>query len=123
MSITGVSNSSLTRALAVVALLLPAADCVLSAAAEEHALPPQATEVACVFGFPITNSMVASWMVAVALIVFARRATRQMQHVSSGRQRAQARLAGKIESEEVATVNAMLARSLVQLKVKRRRRT
>ena len=38
------------------------------------------------------------------------------------RQRAQSRLTEKVENEEVATVNAMLARSLAQLKVKRRRR-
>jgi len=38
------------------------------------------------------------------------------------RQRAQARLNEKVENEEVATVNAMLARSLAQLKVKRRHR-
>ncbi len=39
------------------------------------------------------------------------------------RQRAEARLQEKISDEEVATVNASLARSLAQLKVKRRRRT
>ena len=38
------------------------------------------------------------------------------------RQRAAARLRDKISDEEVATVNASLARSLAQLKVKRRRR-
>ncbi len=38
------------------------------------------------------------------------------------RQRAATRLREKIENEEVATVNAMLARSLAQLKVKRRHR-
>ena len=37
------------------------------------------------------------------------------------RQRAVARLRDKISDEEVATVNASLARSLAQLKVKRRR--
>ena len=37
------------------------------------------------------------------------------------RQRAAARLRDKISDEEVATVNASLARSLAQLKVKRRR--
>jgi F-type H+-transporting ATPase subunit epsilon len=37
------------------------------------------------------------------------------------RQRAAARLRDKISDEEVATVNAALARSLAQLKVKRRR--
>jgi len=38
------------------------------------------------------------------------------------RQRATARLRDKISDEEVASVNASLARSLAQLKVKRRRR-
>ena len=37
------------------------------------------------------------------------------------RQRAEARLREKISDEEVATVNASLARSLAQLRVKRRR--
>ena len=39
------------------------------------------------------------------------------------RQRAAARLREKISSEEVASVNASLARSLAQLRVKRRRRS
>ena len=38
------------------------------------------------------------------------------------RRRAEARLRDKISDEEVASVNASLARSLVQLRVKRRRR-
>jgi len=38
------------------------------------------------------------------------------------RQRAAARLKEKISAEEVASVNAALARSLAQLKVKRRQR-
>jgi F-type H+-transporting ATPase subunit epsilon len=37
------------------------------------------------------------------------------------RQRAEARLREKISDEEVASVNASLARSLAQLRVKRRR--
>jgi F-type H+-transporting ATPase subunit epsilon len=41
--------------------------------------------------------------------------------VEEARQRALARLRDKISDEEVATVNATLARSLAQLKVKRRR--
>ena len=40
--------------------------------------------------------------------------------VEEARQRAAARLQDKISDEEVATVNASLARSLAQLKVKRR---
>jgi F-type H+-transporting ATPase subunit epsilon len=41
--------------------------------------------------------------------------------VQEARQRAAARLRDKISDEEVASVNASLARSLAQLKVKRRR--
>jgi F-type H+-transporting ATPase subunit epsilon len=42
--------------------------------------------------------------------------------VEEARQRAAARLRDKLEDEEVAATNASLARSLAQLKVKRRRR-
>lgn len=55
-------------------------------APEAHGLSQQAVEIARPFGFPITNSMVVSWIVAIALIGFARRATRQMQRVPSGAQ-------------------------------------
>ena len=41
--------------------------------------------------------------------------------VEEARQRAAARLQDKISDEEVATINASMARSLAQLKVKRRR--
>jgi F-type H+-transporting ATPase subunit epsilon len=43
--------------------------------------------------------------------------------VEEARARAAARLAEKISDEEVASVNASLARSLAQLQVRRRRRT
>lgn len=43
--------------------------------------------------------------------------------VEEARARAEARLQEKISDEEVATVNASLARSLAQLQVKRRRKT
>ena len=42
--------------------------------------------------------------------------------VEEARQRAEARLRDKISAEEIASVNASLARSLAQLQVKRRRR-
>jgi F0F1-type ATP synthase epsilon subunit len=42
--------------------------------------------------------------------------------VEEARQRAAARLLDKISDEEVASVNASLVRSLVQLRVKRRRK-
>jgi F-type H+-transporting ATPase subunit a len=52
----------------------------------EHGLPQSAVEIARPFGFPITNSMVVTWIVAVALIVFAQLATRRMREVPGGAQ-------------------------------------
>ena len=57
-----------------------------TAAPEEHGLSAKAVEIGHVFGFPITNSMVVSWVVALALIIFARLATRRMDQVPSGAQ-------------------------------------
>jgi F-type H+-transporting ATPase subunit a len=48
---------------------------------EEHGLPQKPVEIGRPFGFPITNSMVGSWIVAVGLIIFARVATRDMKGV------------------------------------------
>jgi F-type H+-transporting ATPase subunit a len=53
---------------------------------EEHGLSRNALEVARPFGFPITNSMVVTWVVALGLIVFARLATRNMRQVPEGAQ-------------------------------------
>lgn len=49
-------------------------------------LSQKAVEIARPFGFPITNSMVVSWIVAVGLIVFAQVATRHMRPVPEGAQ-------------------------------------
>src|SRR5436189_134383 len=59
-----------------------------SAVAEsgDHGLPQRAVEIARPFGFPITNSMIVSWIVAVGLITFARAATRDMKRVPGGAQ-------------------------------------
>ena len=43
-------------------------------------------EIGHVLGFPITNSMVVTWMVALGLIVFAQAATRKMTQVPGGTQ-------------------------------------
>ena len=51
---------------------------------EEHGPSQKAVEIARPFGFPITNSMVASWIVAVGLIVFAQVATRHMKLLPDG---------------------------------------
>ena len=53
---------------------------------EEHGLSQNAVEVARIFGFPVTNSMIVSWIVALCLIVFAQFATRNMKHVPDGAQ-------------------------------------
>lgn len=60
----------------------------VGAAAEpaEHGLSPKAVEIARPFGFPITNSMVVSWIVALGLILFAQAATRKMKQVPAGAQ-------------------------------------
>jgi len=51
---------------------------------EEQGPSPKAVEIARPFGFPITNSMVACWIVAVGLILFAQVATRHMNLMPSG---------------------------------------
>jgi len=53
---------------------------------EEHGLSPKAEEVISIFGFPITNSMIVSWMVALGVIIFAQAATRNMKQVPEGAQ-------------------------------------
>jgi F-type H+-transporting ATPase subunit a len=58
----------------------------MTAAPVEHGLSQKAVEIAAPFGFPVTNSMVVTWIVALALIVFARYATRAMRQVPDGPQ-------------------------------------
>jgi F-type H+-transporting ATPase subunit a len=53
----------------------------LAAAGEEHGLSQKAVEIATPFGFPVTNSMVVMWIVALLLIVAAQVATRDMKPV------------------------------------------
>ena len=51
-----------------------------------HGLSEKAVEIARPFGFPITNSMVVTWIVAAGLLLFARTATRRMDQVPGGAQ-------------------------------------
>ena len=67
------------------ALAAPGARLMFGAEAE-HGLPQSAVELGRPLGFPITNSMVVTWIVAVGLIIFARMATRDMKHVPGGAQ-------------------------------------
>jgi F-type H+-transporting ATPase subunit a len=68
--------------------MLSALDVVVFAVAEPvaHGLSQKAVEIGRPFGFPITNSMLVTWLVALALIVFARLATRHMNEVPTGAQ-------------------------------------
>lgn len=52
----------------------------------EHGLSQQAVQIARLFHFSITNSMMVSWAVALGLIVFAQVATRRMKRIPQGAQ-------------------------------------
>ena len=71
---------------ALAALLLSFRETTLLAATEEHGLSQKAVEIARPLGFPITNSMVVTWVVAVFLVIFAQLATRKMKQVPDGAQ-------------------------------------
>src|SRR5207237_1303730 len=53
---------------------------------EEQGLSAKAVEIFRPYNFPITNSMVVSWFVALSLILFAQFATRKMQRIPAGAQ-------------------------------------
>src|SRR5215471_8405684 len=53
---------------------------------EEHGPSEKAGQIGRVYGFPITDSMLTSWIVALGLILFARAATRRMRQVPGGAQ-------------------------------------
>jgi F-type H+-transporting ATPase subunit a len=53
---------------------------------EKHGLAQEAVEITHLFGLPITNSMIVSWIVALGLIVFAQVATSNMKQVPEGAQ-------------------------------------
>ena len=69
-------------------MVMDALDLAAQSLAEpaEHGLPQMALEIARPFGFPITNSMIVTGIVAVGLIVFAQRATRKMTQVPGSAQ-------------------------------------
>jgi len=55
-------------------------------AAEHGGIPAKPVEVWRIGSFPITNSMIVSWAVALGLIVFAQLATRNMKQIPTGAQ-------------------------------------
>ena len=58
----------------------------------------QPVEIARPFGFPITNSMVVTWIVAIGLIVFAQAATRKMREVPGGAQNLANQVSGAVNA-------------------------
>jgi F-type H+-transporting ATPase subunit a len=67
-------------------LLRTLPDTTTNVADEKHGLSQKADEITRVLNFPITNSMVVSWIVALSLIVFVQYATRNMKPVPDGAQ-------------------------------------
>src|SRR5438046_514581 len=57
-----------------------------AAGKEEHSLPQQALQIGHIGSFPITNSMLVSWGVALILIIFARVAMRHPKEIPAGAQ-------------------------------------
>jgi F-type H+-transporting ATPase subunit a len=60
------------------------ASLAVSTLPEEPALTQKANEITRIFGLPITNSMVVTWITALGLLVLARIATRHIEPVPSG---------------------------------------
>jgi F-type H+-transporting ATPase subunit a len=74
------------RVVLLTAILVGLSGALALAQPEHHALSQKAVEIAQPLGFPITNSMVVTWVVALGLILFARAATRNMSQVPGGAQ-------------------------------------
>jgi hypothetical protein len=55
-------------------------------ARQEHTIPASAVEIGRIGSFPITNSMVVSWIVALGLIVFAQVSMRHVKTIPAGAQ-------------------------------------
>lgn len=66
------------------AAVLAVAGSAWAAEGAHHELPLRPVEIGRVFGLPITNSMLVTWIVALGLIGFARAATRQIRPVPEG---------------------------------------
>jgi len=79
-------NVGIQRSTVLAVAAAVSAGCVFAAGPEHEGLSRHAVEIARPFGFPITNSMIVTWVVAAGLILLARVATRDMKRVPSGAQ-------------------------------------
>jgi F-type H+-transporting ATPase subunit a len=81
-----ISSAKPPRAAATIGTPTLSATAIASPIEEEHGLSQKAEEIGRVGKFPITNSMIVSWIVALTLITFVQFATRNMKPVPSGAQ-------------------------------------
>ena len=79
-------KTNVARVVLALTVLALSSNLLVASEGEEHGLPQSAVEIGRPLGFPITNSMVVTWVVALGLIVFAQVATRQMKPVPQGAQ-------------------------------------
>lgn len=82
IAVVGSSRPALAVAAARELSTLP----TTNVAEEQHGLSQKADEITRILNFPITNSMVVSWIVALTLIAFVQYATRNMKPVPEGAQ-------------------------------------
>ena len=73
-------------ALLFLPLLSQAAEASGAPAAPEMGLPAKALDVFRIGPFPVTNSMLVTWIVAIGIIIFARGATKNMKAIPDGAQ-------------------------------------
>ena len=89
LSLAGLNAQTTNPASSIVPALAqasPAHPAVAAPEAESVGLPAKALTVFHIGPFPVTNSMLVTWIVAVGIIVFARHATRKMKEVPDGAQ-------------------------------------
>jgi F-type H+-transporting ATPase subunit a len=92
------------------ALAAGALEAAASSASDAHGLSQKALEIGRPLGFPITNSMVVTWIVAVVLLMLAQRATHAMKQVPDGIQNLLEWLIERLH----AFLEGILGRSLVE---------
>ncbi len=80
---SGSASPTVTEPAAATAVAAPEA---APAEPKEHGLPQSAVEVTRFLNFPITNSMVVTWIAALGLLIFAQVATRRMGEIPEGAQ-------------------------------------
>lgn len=89
LSLAGLNAQTTNPASSIVPALAqasPAHPAVAAPEAESVGLTAKALTVFHIGPFPVTNSMLVTWIVAVGIILFARHATRRMKEVPEGAQ-------------------------------------